>query len=166
MAKKAKKPRRTTASGNLLEQTVKTVCRQKGFKILSYTEWSKTPNKHGNELLLTNVPYQSIYNQEGRTEFLLKSARYGLEIRIECKWQQVAGSVDEKLPYLYLNSIEAMPEQHIVVVIDGSGWKQGAIPWLKQAAANKKYTTATNATKKIEVLTLAEFMTWANATFK
>jgi len=59
-----------------------------------------------------------------------------------------------------------MPEQHIVVVIDGSGWKQGAIPWLKQAAANKKYTTPTNANKKVEVLTLAEFMTWANATFK
>jgi hypothetical protein len=31
---------------------------------------------------------------------------------IECKWQQVSGSVDEKLPYLYLNCIEAMPEKN------------------------------------------------------
>lgn len=166
MAKKTKKVRRTTISGNLLEQTVKTVCQQKGFKILRYSQWKKNPEKYGQELLLTNVPYETIYKHYGKTEFLLKSARYGLEIRIECKWQQVAGSVDEKLPYLYLNSIEAMPEKHIVVVIDGEGWKAGAIPWLKEAAAKRKYTTSATAQKKIEVLSLTEFMTWANTTFR
>jgi len=166
MAKRTKKAKRTTASGNLLEQTVKTVCRQKGFKIVKYKDWSKNPKKYGEELLLTHVPYETIYKHPGKTEFLLKSARYGLEIRIECKWQQVAGSVDEKLPYLYLNSLEAMPEKHIVVVIDGTGWKAGAIPWLKEAAANRKYTTSATAQKKIEVLSLTEFMTWANTVFR
>lgn len=120
----------------------------------------------GNELLLTDVPYDTIYQHSGKTEFLLKSERYNLEIRIECKWQQVAGSVDEKLPYLYLNSIEAMPEKHIVVVIDGNGWKTGAIPWLKEAAVNRKYTTSESPKKKIEILSLAEFMTWANTTLR
>ncbi len=166
MAKKVTKPQRTTSSGNLLEQTVKTVCKQKGFKIVSYTEWEKKADKYVKELLLTNVPYKTIYKHQGKTEFLLKSARFNLEIRIECKWQQVAGSVDEKLPYLYLNSLEAMPENHIVVVIDGKGWKAGAIPWLKETAANRKYTTSETAKKKIEILSLAEFMTWANTTFK
>jgi len=163
---KRKRVKRTTASGNLLEQTVKTVCKQKGFTILKYSDWKQNPEKYSAELLLTNVPYETIYKHAGKTEFLLKSARYGLEIRIECKWQQVAGSVDEKLPYLYLNSLEAMPEKHIVVVIDGKGWKKGAIPWLKEAAAKRKYTTPATADKKIEVLSLAEFMTWANNTFK
>lgn len=51
-----------------------------------------------------------------------------------------------------------MPEKHIVVVIDGKGWKTGAIPWLKEAAANRKYTTSANSDKKIEVLSLTEFM--------
>ena len=55
-----------------------------------------------------------------------------------------------------------MPEKHIVVVIDGKGWKTGAIPWLKEAAANRKYTNASNANKKIEILSLTEFMAWAN----
>lgn len=160
------KRKRTTRSGNVLERTVKEVLAANGFQIVKYRDWNKSPEKYGTELLLTNVPFETIYKHRGKTEFLLKSKKHNLEIRIECKWQQGAGSVDEKLPYLYLNSIEAMPEKHIVVVIDGSGWKAGAIPWLKEAAANRKYTTAATAKKKIEVLSLAEFMTWANTTFK
>ncbi len=70
-----------------------------------------------------NVPFTTIYQHGGNTEFRLISERYNMDIRIECKWQQVAGSVDEKLPYLYLNCIEAMPEKHIIIIIDGDGWK-------------------------------------------
>ena len=151
-----------TSSGNLLEQTIKTVCREKGVIIVKHCDWRKHPERYGSELLLTDVPYNTIYRHPGKTEFLLISARYNLEIRIECKCQQVSGSVDEKLPYLYLNSIESMPEKHIVIVIDGAGWKAGAIPWLKDAATRKKYTTSENEDKKIEVLSLTEFMAWAN----
>ena len=88
------------------------------------------------------------------------------EIRIECKWQQVSGSVDEKLPYLYLNTIEAMPEKEITIIIDGDGWKKGAIEWLKQAVTKKKYTTKNNKKKKIQVMSLVEFITWANKKFR
>ena len=104
-------------SGNILEQTVKTVFQNKGFKIISYREWGKNPDGYGTELLLTNVPYTTIYRHSGRTEFLAKSGKYSFEIRIECKWQQSSGSVDEKLPYLYLNCIESMPENHIVIIM-------------------------------------------------
>ncbi len=166
MAKKINRPKRRTSSGNLLEQTVKTVCSQKGFKIAKYKDWKKNPAKFGDEVLLTNVPYDTIYKHTGKTEFLLKSTRYNLETRIECKWQQVTGSVDEKLPYLYLNSIETMPEKHILIIIDGKGWKTGAIPWLKEAAAHRKYTSTVNADKKIEILSLTEFMAWANITLR
>lgn len=160
------KRKRTTRSGNVLERTVKEVLATNGFEVIRYRDWNKNPEKFGTELLLTNVPFETIYKHRGKTEFLLKSKKHNLEIRIECKWQQRAGSVDEKLPYLYLNSIEAMPENHIVVVIDGKGWKAGAIPWLKEAAARKKYSTARTSGKKIEVLSLSEFMAWANTAFK
>jgi hypothetical protein len=86
-------------------------------------------------------------------------------MRIECKWQQVAGSVDEKLPYLYLNSIEAMPEKMIMILIEGAGWKAGSLKWLKDAVKNKKYTTKENNDKTILVFNLTEFFTWANNTF-
>jgi hypothetical protein len=153
-------------SGNLLEQTVKTVLSSKGLKKLRYREWLKNPEAFGKELLLFNVPFTSIYDHKGSTEFRLLSDRYSLDIRIECKWQQSAGSVDEKLPYLYLNCIEAMPEKHIIILIDGDGWKSGAIPWLKKVVEEKKYTSETSKDKTIQVMNLKEFITWANSTFR
>ena len=85
--------------------------------------------------------------------------------RIECKWQQVSGSVDEKLPYLYLNCIEAMPEDNIIILIDGEGWKHGGIQWIKDAAQKEKYLNSERKPKNIQVFSLTEFMTWANNFF-
>jgi hypothetical protein len=150
------------ASGNTLEQTVKTVFQNKGFQIVSYRECEKHSDRYGTELLLTNVPYTTIYNHPGHTEFLARSEKYSFEIRIECKWQQSAGSVDEKLPYLYLNCIESMPEKYIVIIIDGEGFKRGSKVWLREAVKEKKYTNPANKNKTIEVFSLAEFITWAN----
>lgn len=149
-------------SGNILEQTVKTVFQNKGFKIATYREWQKNPELYGTELLLINAPYTTIYSHSGRTEFLAKSKKYDFEIRIECKWQQSSGSVDEKLPYLYLNCIESMPENHIVIIIDGKGFKKGSVEWLKEAVEQKKYTNLISRDKIIEVFDLTEFITWAN----
>jgi len=158
--------KRSNVTGNQLEVAVKTVLQGKGFEIINYRIWEKNKENYGNELLLENVPFTTIYEHKGNTEFLLKSKKYGLEIRIECKWQQSAGSVDEKLPYVYLNAIEAMPESTIMILIDGDGWKQGAIKWLKDAVEQKKYTTEELRNKKIMVFNLKEFFTWANDTFR
>lgn len=152
-------------TGNQLEVAVQTVLSGKGFVIENFRKWSSNPAKYGDELLLMNVPFETIYKHKGNTEFLLLSQKYNLKIRIECKWQQVAGSVDEKLPYLYLNTIEAMPEKEIMILIDGDGWKEGAIEWLKSAVLNRKYTTKGNDDKNIKVFSLKEFFTWANNTF-
>jgi hypothetical protein len=156
---------KSNITGNQLEVAVKTVLTGKGFELINYRDWEKNKEKYGDELLLENVPFTTIYEHKGNTEFLLISRKYNLQIRIECKWQQVSGSVDEKLPYLYLNTIEAMPENSIMILIDGAGWKAGAIKWLKDAIKQKKYTTETNMQKKIMIFNLTEFFTWANKTF-
>ena len=156
---------KSNISGNQLEVAVKTVLLGKGFELVKYRVWEKNQEKYGKELLLENVPFTTVYNHNGNTEFLLISEKFNLKIRIECKWQQVAGSVDEKLPYLYLNTIEAMPEETIMILIDGSGWKTGAIKWLKDAVKQKKYTSEENKHKEILVFSLADFFTWANKTF-
>jgi hypothetical protein len=85
-------------TGNLLEISVTQVFTSKGFKLISYAEWKKKPELYGKELLLKNVPYRTIYEHPGRTEFLAISERLNFKIRIECKWQQSNGSVDEKFP--------------------------------------------------------------------
>ncbi len=152
-------------TGNQLEKAVQTVLLGKGFEIEMYRKWEKNPENYGKELLLKNVPFRTIYGHKGNTEFLLLSEKYGLRIRIECKWQQSAGSVDEKLPYLYLNTIEAMPEKDIMILIDGDGFKSGAKEWLRNAVKEKLYTTEENNDTTVLVFSLAEFFTWANNTF-
>lgn len=161
-----KKGAKTNITGNQLEITVKTVLLAKGFELVNFSEWIKSPDNFGCELLLSNAPFTTIYGHKGKTEFLLKSEKYGFDIRIECKWQQVAGSVDEKLPYLYLNAIESMPEKDIIILIDGDGWKAGAIQWLKTAIEGNKYTNVFNHGKNIRVLSITEFFTWVNNTFQ
>jgi hypothetical protein len=153
-------------SGNLLEETVQNVFLRKGFTVVRYVDWQEHPDRYGKELLLTNAKYETIYGHKGKTEFLFLSERFTMNVKIECKWQQVSGSVDEKLPYLYLNCIESMPENHIIIIIDGQGWKEGAISWLRNAVSQKKYTNERNRDKLIEVMDLKDFITWANRTFK
>jgi hypothetical protein len=150
--------------GNLLESTVKDIFISKGFTLKKYKDYISSETEIDN-LILTNAPYTSIYKHNGKTEFLVKSHHYNLSVRIECKWQQSQGSVDEKLPYLYLNCVESMPEDNIMIVIDGNGFKKGAVEWLKEAASQRKFLP-TDSKKKIQVFTLTEFLVWANHTLR
>ena len=153
------------SSGNTLERMVIATLESKGFEVVKYRIWYKNPGKFGNELLLRNVPFETIYDHKGNTEFLIKSKKHDLEIRVECKWQQSSGSVDEKFPYLYLNCIENMPEKDIFIIVDGGGAKPGAINWLRNAAENKLYQDEQQQTN-VGVMNLAEFLIWANTTLR
>ena len=113
----------------------------------------------GKPLLLKHVPYTSIYGHPAVSEFVAVEPS-GTRTRIECKWQQSSGSVDEKFPYVYLNALEAVPEEHVIILVDGGGAKPNAVAWLKNAAKNGLYKT--NKNKNIEVMSLAEFTAWAN----
>ena len=154
------------SSGNTLETTVIGTLLSKGFTLVNYREWQKHPERYGDELLLRNVPYTTIYDHPGNTEFLIKSAQYQMEVRLECKWQQSSGSVDEKFPYLYLNCIERMPEKQIIIIVDGGGAKSGAVTWLKRVSQMKHYLSAAATDKVIAVMSLTEFLIWANRTFR
>ena len=154
------------SSGNTLERMVIATFESKGFEVEMFRNWVKKPEKYGSELLLRNVPYETIYGHNGNTEFLVKSRDYNLEIRIECKWQQSSGSVDEKFPYLYLNCIEKMPEPTIIIIVDGGGAKPGAVEWLKSAANSSRYWKDDKPQKEILVMDLQGFIIWANNTFR
>lgn len=150
-------------TGNTLEQIVVQTLLPKGFKLMSYREYANSPLLQETEVVIRNAPYQTIYGHPGKTEFLVVSERFGLKMRIECKWQQSPGSVDEKFPYLYLNCVEAMPEQHIMIIVDGGGAKAGAVAWLKHTAGSRLYN---RTDKTIQVLTLSEFVAWAHRTLR
>lgn len=151
--------------GKILENAVESLFGKKGFEIVPYSRWIKKKEAFGKELLLTNVPFETIYNQRGYTEFVIISEKYNCQIRIECKWQQSSGSVDEKFPYLYLNCLEKMDEDKIIIICDGGGAKPGSIQWLKDTAISRKYAGEINEEKTIEVFSLTEFIVWANNSF-
>jgi len=121
-------------TGRILEQAVENVLLQKNVSIRR------------------SVPYINIYGSKGRTEFVIDTKTKS--IRIECKWQQSSGSVDEKFCYLYHNCL-IMPEKTIIIVIDGDGARKSAVEWLKNIANN---TTS----KELYVFNLCEFIKWVN----
>ena len=88
------------------------------------------------QILWKNAPYESIYGTKCRSEFLLQLKER--KIRIECKYQSVAGSVDEKLPYLMMNFTSQVPEDETIIIIDGDGWRPGAVQWLRTACKGTK----------------------------
>jgi hypothetical protein len=61
-----------------------------------------------------NVPYTSLYGCESRSEFVaVDRLRH---VRIESRWHETAGAVDEKFPYLVLNAVEGMPENEVLIL--------------------------------------------------
>ena len=70
---------------------------------------------------------------------------------IESKWQEVSGSVDEKLPYLVANIQDVYPCP-TVIVLHGKGYRLGAAAWLRRQVGGNL----------IGVVDLEGFLTWAN----
>jgi hypothetical protein len=71
---------------------------------------------------------------------------------IESKWQQVAGSAEEKLCYLVEN-IRTVYPCTTIVMIDGLGFRPGAIRWLKAQTGQGRLFAAFD---------IREFLTWCN----
>ena len=153
-------------SGSVLEGIVTGALIPHGFSVVQHKDVEKMSIDERSELLIKNTPLITLYGSKGKTEFLLSSKKYGLKIRIECKWQQSAGSVDEKLPHLYLSAIDAIPEDDVILLVDGNGFRPGAVAWLRNAVQNRLYIPPDKATKNIQVMNATEFMTWTNITFR
>jgi hypothetical protein len=76
-------------------------------------------------------------------------------LAIESKWQQVQGTADEKLPYLWLNISEFYPCP-CIVVIHGGGIRPKIVAWLKTKIGDQL----------LGVMSLEEFTKWTFETAK
>lgn len=72
----------------------------------------------------------TIYGTERIADFLVLNPDVFPEgLIIECKWQQSAGSVDEKYPFLIFNIVKTgVPT---IILLDGGGYKKNAEKWLR-----------------------------------
>lgn len=95
---------------------------------------------------------RSIYDSDLYADFYITTHDdYPIGVVIESKWQDVSGSVDEKLPYLVLNIKECYPCPAIIV-LHGGGFRPGAEQWLRRQID----------AKLIHIFRLEEFLSWSN----
>lgn len=91
--------------------------------------------------------------------------RLAKDVRIEAKWQGAKGSIDEKLPFLYLDAAHAMPEDDVILIVEGPGWREGAINWLRDAVGGRLYL-GPHSDKRIKLMDLGQFASWAGRVFR
>ena len=139
-----------TKSGKQLERFVYDFFISNKFREISYADYIK--NNDTERTIIKHIPYISIYVS-------LEELYKGKKIRIECKWQSVSGSVDEKFPYLLQNAAEVWEEDEVIIILDGGGYKPKAFEWIRTAANNKKYLDP-NSKKIIKVFTIEDFVNW------
>lgn len=154
------------SNGRVLENIVESSLNTKGFTSINYKDWHKDPTTFGEEVLIKNVPYLNVYNHASKTEFVIRSKKHSLDTRIECKWQQASGSVDEKYPFLFINCAERMNEPQIIILLDGGGAKPGAINWLRCACESFNLQQKEGLKRRIDLMNSTEFLQWVNRTLK
>ena len=142
-----------TRSGSWLETAVEQAFRDYGFEVVDHAENNGNLDLLSDKLLIRQVPYTSIYGTLARSDFLAVWHSRQQRVRFECRLQNVSGSCDEKLPYMLSNAIHAMPENDVVLVVDGEGARKCAVDWLKDRAVRC-------TTKRIAVVNLIEARMW------
>src|SRR4029077_3760932 len=138
-------------SGKFLEETLRRELSARGFHFRTHKDNANNLDMFAPRLVETHAPYRSLYGCQSRSEFLITDGPR--KIRVECRWQESSGSVDEKFPYLLRNAIECMPENEILILHGGEGAREEAIAWLKAEAS--KITA-----KTIHVININEFLRW------
>lgn len=101
-----------------------------------------------------NFPkYINIYGEDSKPDLFVQGIPgHEQGIIIEVKYQSVGGSVDEKYPFL-IENIKTKYPYPAVIVIDGNGYRAGALTWLKMHIDGKKL---------IAIFDINEFLHWTN----
>ena len=140
--------------GNALESLVETQLKNRGYNLMHPNEFLEAK---ANSQTIYSKQFKiakSIYKTQLKCDFLIHHPKkWPNNLAIECKWQQVSGSVDEKFPYLVLNLGLQFPCESIILA-DGEGARPAATEWLK--SQEKEYP------KLLYVFSMVEFQKWSN----
>ena len=125
-----------SVSGREFEDRIQTLLEERGYRIIPRRDWNEAIlyREEDPRIVVLDAPYRSIYGHRTHIEFLLIAGER--QILIETKHQASSGSVDEKLPYVYMNALANMPDREFVLVLSGDGWKDGAIAWAEARGAD------------------------------
>jgi hypothetical protein len=143
---------RANTSGSLLERTVESTIRGWNKDILIRTRQEYLPPYPFG--LYKHVAYATVYGGVGKTEFVLSIPPR--RVRIECKWQAVSGSVDEKFPYMFLN-MQRVDEPEVIFLLDGGGAKPAAVAWVKSQCREQN---TSGRRPHMACMNIGEFCCW------
>ncbi len=145
---------RANYTGNSLEEVIENMLKKKGYTFVDKKKFDAA-RYIGQPVFTKQFPIaKSIYETDIFCDFIIfHPIKHPNTLAIESKWQQSAGSVDEKFPFLVLNIRERYP-CGTIIVLDGGGYKKGAERWLRQQ----------KDTKLIHVFNMMEFQKWSNGT--
>lgn len=123
-----------SSSGLSLEKRIQGDLQAAGYEIIASKDWNEARlyQTENPRFVILDAPYNSIYGHRARIEFLIILG--DRQILVETKRQRVPGSVDEKLPYVYLNALNNLPEREFILIVEGNGFKPGAIDWINARA--------------------------------
>ena len=127
---------RANHTGNRLEGFIEDILKREGYERFWDHKEQVFANRKavGGKQFATQVPCgTSIYETQRKCDFLvLNKEKFPDGLIIECKWQQSAGSVDEKYPFTLFNIMKiGVPT---IILLDGGGYKPAAMKWLKDQA--------------------------------
>lgn len=140
-------------TGTILEQFVQQRLDERGYTYVAANKF--TPARYLEQPIYTKRLHLglNIYETDLYCDLILyHPQKWPNTLIIECKWQQVGGSVDEKFPFLVLNITMRYPAPTIVL-LDGGGYRGGSETWLRKQAGNGNFT---------HVFSMAEFSKWVN----
>ena len=139
--------RKAKKDGIKLEKEFVKFCQTKGIGSITYTKWKKSGAEEAgsldrqDNLLIKDFPYESIYDGSiCITEFVLILGKR--RIRIEFKSQNIPGSKDECIPYIFENAETQFPENELIIFRPGTGWRKGIKPYITRRIKKVKKENA------------------------
>ena len=148
-------------NGKVFEDMMIPIFQANGFEVFSESDFNKV-KKVPDKYVIKNAKYRTIYGEMGKTEFVICTENR--RVRVEAKYQASAGSVDEKYPYMLLNGIYMYPEDEIIFVVDGGGYKAGAREWLRKNI-DDNWLNFKEKGRDIKLMHIVEFVNWFNHEF-
>lgn len=144
----------TTANrtGKRLEEFITYQLIESGYTEIERKKWKTA--RYLDQPIYTRQLFlcKSIYDTDVYGDFIVyHPEKHPNCLVIESKWQQSSGSVDEKLPFLVKNINEKF-QIDAIVVIDGGGFKKGAIKWVKNQIGGRL----------LYVFSMSDFHKWVN----
>jgi len=154
---------KTSFGGESLEAVIRAL-QMRDFTLASYQEFTEAKRTffHEPRWLVERYPYKTLFGTQGRREYWISSNEWTGQL--ECKFQNVSGSVDEKMVYLS-ETLRRSGEERLAVVYGGAYWKdkRGArvIEWMRNESLSLK-----RCGKELLILNLDQFIGWCCKTWK